>query len=164
MKHFITLSLLIIVAFSCTNTKNSTTKSKSNYWKQLAKEDIPEKFNKFQVFNLNELEFRAALVKNTVSIPNNLGEINFFKVEDSGTMSEELAAKFPNIKSYKGQQTDNSLCDIRIDTKKDKIKIVVFCNEKTYYIDKDKESGLYIVYNKKDAPKGVGSVNEQKHR
>lgn len=160
MKYYLIYSFLIIISVSCNNSKNTTSSKTISYWKQLEVEKIPKKYSNYNVFTLNENQFLQALENGTAILPDDLGNLNTFIIEESKTMSEELTNKFPDIKSYKGEQKDNSLCKPRIETNKTKIKISVLCNDKTYFIDKDKELNLFIVYNKANAPKGTGTVNE----
>lgn len=160
MKYFLIFSFFIVASLACNNSKNATSSKNTTYWKALSKETIPEKYNAYQVYQLNEEKFINALKNGSVTLPDDLGNLNHFNIVESNTMSPELAEKFPNIKSYKGEQEDNSLCKSRIEKNNSKLKISVFCNDKTYFIDKDKELDIYIVYNKKNAPKEIGTVNE----
>lgn len=161
MRYFLIFSFFIIAILACNNSKNATSSTPVSYWEQLNNDNIPTKYNTYPVFKLNEDLFLKALENGSVIIPDDLGNLNSFTIEESKTMSAELAEKFPNIKSYKGKQIDNSLCRPRVETNKTKIKISVLCNDKTYFIDKDKELGLFIVYNKQNVPLGIGNVNEK---
>lgn len=49
-----------------------------------------------------------------ITIPTKMGMITF-ELQNSNTMNEALAAKYPEIKSYKGKSTDGKL-SIRLDT------------------------------------------------
>ncbi len=159
MKYFLLIAIVAIVAFSC-NTPKKTTTAQTAYWKLLKSADIPENYTAFKVYSLNESAFLKDLESGTISLPDDLGNINTFSIEESSTMSPELAAKFPDLKSYKGVQTNNELCKPRIEKNKTKIKISVLCNDKTYFIDKDNSKNIYIVYNKENAPKGTGVISE----
>lgn len=53
----------------------------------------------------------------TISLPTTSGMVSF-NIQNSNTMSESLAAKFPNIRSYKGESEDGSL-RLRLDTNDD---------------------------------------------
>lgn len=160
MKYFLIFSFFIIVSFACNNPKNATTSKTGSYWKQLKTENVPNKYSAFVVYTLEESPFLKALENGNVILPDDNGNLNTFSIVSSNTMAPELAAKFPDLKSYKGEQIDNSFCNPRIAISKTKIKISVLCNDKTYFIDKDKELNLFIVYNKESAPKGTGTVNE----
>jgi hypothetical protein len=161
MKYFLIFSFFVIASSACNNSKNVTSTKTNPYWKQVTSEETPYKYSAFVIFRLDEKAFLEALENGTVTLPDDLGNLNYFTIEESNTMSAELAEKFPDIKSYKGTQIDNSLCKPRIEKSKTKIKISVLCNDKTYFIDKDKDLGFYILYNKENAPKGTGTVNEK---
>ncbi len=160
MKNILLIGLLFVLSISCSNSKNTVKDTNSSYWSVVVADNVPEKYTKYPAFLLNEKDFIKALEKGFVLLPDNKGAINSFTIEETQTMSAELAAKFPNIKSYKGKQNNNSLCKPRIERNESKIKISVFCNDKTYFIDKVKEQSIYIVYTKQNAPIGIGVVQE----
>lgn len=114
----------------------------------------------YTTYTLNTAVFKKQLFMGEIELPAFDGSIAAYKVKDSGTMSPELQAKFPNIKSYSGYDVKNKLCQSRVDQKEDKFKIVVLCNDKTFYIQDLYDLGLYFIYNKKDLPEGVGTVKE----
>lgn len=160
MKYFLMFSFFIIVSTACNNPKNTTASKKVSYWKPLSADKTPIKYSSFIVYSLDESSFLKALENGDVVMPDDLGNLNTFTIVASKTMAAELAEKFPTLKSFKGKQIDNNLCQARIERTKSKIKISVLCNDKTYFIDKDKELSLFVVYNKGNAPKGTGTVNE----
>ena len=161
MKYLIPLAILLVIVYSCSNTKSTASKQDKSYWKKVDDSKIPENYTKYQVFSLNEKAFLTALENGKIMLPDDNGNFNSFIVEESSTMSPELAAKFPEIKAYKGIQENNELCKTRIEKNKTKFKISVFCNDKTYFIDKDKSTNLFIVYNKANAPSETGVVIEK---
>jgi hypothetical protein len=116
--------------------------------------------NAYTAYALNIEVFKEQLQNGEVDIPMPDGSMSRHKVEDSQTMSPELQAKFPQIRSFKGYDLNNTVCQSRIDQKNDLIKCVVYCNDSTIYIQDLHDLGLHFVFYKKDLPDGVGTVNE----
>ena len=116
--------------------------------------------NAYTSYSLNTEVFKQQLETGEIELPALDGSIARYKVKDSGTISPELQAKFPSIKSYAGYDLQDGLCQPRIDQKEDNFKIVVLCNDKTFYIQDLYKHGLYFIYDKKDLPEGVGTVKE----
>lgn len=114
----------------------------------------------YSTYLLNTSSFIEHLNAGEVQLPMPNGEFTLHTVEDSQTMSEELQAKFPNIRSFKGVDQQNNLCQSRVDQKDTTFKIVIYCNDATIYIQDLHDLGLYFVYYKKDLPEGVGTVKE----
>lgn len=137
--RYLTLSLLIILA-SCTSTKrepakisaeptevkavegkSSPIKTTSDVWAKSDREHLPDVEmrvhpSSFDVWNCNyELFIKPLGVEALfIALPTPQG-LQLFEVENSGTMSEALAAKFPQIRSYKGKSEDGQFI-ARIDT------------------------------------------------
>jgi len=62
------------------------------------------------------VEFTAAAANPaTLTIPNPDGTFESFAIVESSILEPELAAKFPNIKTYRGQGIDNPASTIRLD-------------------------------------------------
>lgn len=170
MKGGILLLILILstVLIACKasqkNQKVANDASDESYWMQVNHaEDASLNYpSKYMVYTLNTTAFKSAIADGEVLLPDDIGGLNMHSVEENSVMSQELAAKFPNIKSYSGRQISNSLCENRVNLKEEKIEIAVFCNNKTYYIKQvfSKGNTFYIVYNKMNAPEGAGTVNE----
>ena len=116
--------------------------------------------NAYRSYKLNSENFSNFLEQGLVPIPMPDGNVVMYKVEDSKVMSEELQAKFPNIRSFKGYEENNTLCQSRIDQINHTFKIVVFCNDATIYIEDLYDLGLYFVYYKNDLPEGTGTIKE----
>lgn len=156
------LSILLLLLFGCNSHKKTQSQNEvtETYWEQISfTPSQPESYPKtYFSFTLNPTAFKEALQSNLVFLPNLEGTLKEHNVTENNVMSPELAAKFPNIKSYEGSEIGNNLCKNRINVKDEKIDIAVFCNDVTYFIKPivEKEKIIYIVYNKADVPKGVG--------
>ena len=88
-----------------------------------------------------------------LSLP--LPDNNFatFKIVESPIMAEELATKYPEIKTYLGQGIgNNSSSSVRFDITPAGFHAIIFSNEGTVYIDPYSlgETRYYISYFKKD--------------
>lgn len=116
--------------------------------------------NGYTTYVLDTALFNKQLQMGKAHIPMEDGEMTIYDVKNSNTMSAELQAKFPNIKSYVGNSTINTLCQARIDQKNMEFKISILCNNGTTYLQELYDLGIYFIYNKKDLPAGVGTVKE----
>ncbi|MEM9819944.1 MAG: reprolysin-like metallopeptidase [Bacteroidota bacterium] len=120
MRTFTLFSLCLLMAF------NGWAQSKNNFWHsiveypQLLSQDRSLIPNKYETFSLQFEAFKAALsnapvertvaARNqefTIALPMPNGQMEQFAVWESSVMSPVLAAKFPEIKSYKGRSIDD---------------------------------------------------------
>ena len=88
-----------------------------------------------------------------ISLPMPDNSFITFKVVESPVMAEELAAKYPEIKTYLGQGIDrNSDAGVRFDVTPEGFHAIIFSTEGTVYIDPYSlgETRYYISYFKKD--------------
>ncbi|MEZ4916163.1 MAG: hypothetical protein R2836_04170 [Chitinophagales bacterium] len=161
--------MMILFAFSCNHSKQSSssetkeeiTPQNNNAW---TRQDYrPTKDlqlpSAYQTYLLDAEIFQKMLDKGAVELPTENGMASF-SVAESNTMSDEMRKKFPNLNSYKGVDVNNKLCQCTIDKKDTNYSITIFCNDKTLYVKDLFRNEIYFVYNKKDVPPGVGTVNE----
>jgi len=98
--------------------------AQTGYWKNTELKGKAEQFskqrlkiNKGKAFTLNQEQFLEALNKNETSniiyFPNEEGKLIPFIVQDAQLFAEELAIKYPSIKSYKGIALDDATKQIR---------------------------------------------------
>ena len=88
-----------------------------------------------------------------LSLPLPDNSFTTFKVVESPVMAEELAAKYPEIKTYLGQGTENnSSARVRFDITPQGFHAIIFSINGTVYIDPYSlgETKYYISYYKKD--------------
>ncbi len=83
-------------------------------------------------------------------LPN--GTFTHFKIVESPVMEEELAIKYPDIKTYLGQGIDETTSSVRFDITPNGFHAIIFSVNGTVYIDPYSMGDInnYICYYKKD--------------
>lgn len=159
----------IILAFICINSFGQV----APYWKAISNTEAfnlingKELFTSFfkpssyDLFTLNETLFRTLMInapheKNVsvsksnfiISIPVGQDKIEQFKLVEAPVMQPELAAKYPNIKSYAGQGIQTPGYTIRCDiTPLGFHGMIVSASGSTVYINPvNTDAHLYAVY------------------
>lgn len=69
----------------------------------------------------------------TVPLPD--GTFPGFTIQESSIMAPELAAKFPNIKTYAGQGVTDNTATLRLDYSPDGLHAMVLSSSGTFYVD-----------------------------
>ena len=106
---------------------------------------------------------RAKLIKDNsiISLPFPDGSFQRFKVIESPILSEKLARKFPQIKTYYGEGIDDPTATLRFDLTPVGFHGMVISAMKMIYIDPiSKGSNQYVSYNKKDFVKERATFQE----
>ncbi|MGB5498960.1 MAG: reprolysin-like metallopeptidase [Maribacter sp.] len=144
-----------------------------DYWKQEValghlEKSISNRFEvqKGAVFSFEEDVFKNKLrttsfSKNkytTVQFPNESGELISFTVTETPVLSKELAAKYPNIKSYSGYSLSNGSDKIRFSVSHLGVQgMIVHANKKrNTYLQKTSDDN-YVIYNRD----GETAVNKE---
>jgi|SRR5690606_16657174 len=129
-------------------------------WKHAeGKRKLPKKF---QMFAVNKQELQAYLtaanvsgVQSIIALPISEGiGCRRFEVSPSGTLSPELAKKYPQLISLKGVSAENEQADLRIDFDGEKMEAQINWNNQIFYISSwPAHSGelYYLVYKKEDS-------------
>jgi len=135
-----------------------------DYWKQEVAHGKLKKSisNRFEVqmgtvFSFEEGVFKnklrsASFSKNkytTVQFPNRSGELISFAVTETPVLSKELAAKYPNIKSYSGYSLKNGKDKIRFSVSQIGVQaMIVHANKiNNTYLQKTPDEN-YVIYNR----------------
>lgn len=119
--------------------------------------------SKYQIFNLNFLAFKQALVgaplENAnlessliLEFPDYSGNLLKFKVFEAPVMEKELMDKFPSIKSYSAQGIDDTSMTLRFSVTEFGLHVMSLSGDLgTFYIDTyTKDLNNYIVYSRRD--------------
>ena len=118
----------------------------------------------FKTFTLNITAFSSKLENapirgqffkkssNIISIPTLEGKAENYRVLDTEILHPELAAKFPNIKSYVGESIENPGTYARFSVSRAGFHAQIFtAGEPTRYVDPyTKDKSVYIVYSRAD--------------
>jgi hypothetical protein len=140
-----------------------------NIWKKISDKNLsksptlerasmPDKFELYSL-DYNLLNSKLALLdssskglnaKAIISFPNVDGVIENYEIMQSSNMEPELAAKFPDIKSYAGRSIDNSGTTIYFSNTIFGLHLMAFTPDKgTFFIDTyTKDRSNYIAYSK----------------
>lgn len=109
----------------------------------------------FAVLNNAPLEFTPGFKANAVelAVPTPNGDFERFAIVESPVMHPELAAKFPNIKTYRGYGLDQPAATIRLDYTDHGFHAQVLSPDGQYYVDPyfHLQTDLYMSYYKHDA-------------
>ena len=87
-----------------------------------------------------------------IALPMPDGTFERYKVAASPIMADELAQKFPQIKTYAGQGADDGTATIRLDITPQGFHAIIFKSDEVIYIDPAYANNTtnYIAYYKKD--------------
>ena len=92
----------------------------------------------------------------TIPMPN--GGFSRFRIETATTMEPELAAKYPEIQSYRGLGIDNPTDSIRFDMSPNGFRAMIFSNQGTTFVEPYAKGDTlnYISFNKGDVSRSTG--------
>ena len=138
--------------------KNYWNTSNNNVLRKQANVLTPSKYKSF-ILDYNSLtndlnalssSKRGGNTQTTFMFPNTDGKIQEYRVKEASVMTEVLQAKYPNLRSYIGVNTNNPSDIIRFSTDTNGIKIMMMTpGKKPHYIEPEsKKSERYILYSK----------------
>ncbi len=140
MRILAILSLLCIALNVNSQSWKFVSEDKVTHKAQLEREIIP---SEYEVVRLNKdfLDQKIAVfdtdanatVKMFLPLPN--GKMEAFEVRPSHVLPENLAAKYPDIKTFKGYSLDNSLNNARISISSNAVRATIRTIEGDVYID-----------------------------
>ena len=142
-----------------TDHSPSTIQLQSNNQKQMP--------NAFRLLELNAtvLDNKINTALNSeicLEIPLPDGSFECFQIESSSIMHPELAAKFPNIKTYSGQSEQNLTSNMRFVWTSEEFHAIAFTMQGAVLIDKipnSSSTSLYGCYFAKDMPTAEFTCN-----
>ncbi|GAA4114138.1 zinc-dependent metalloprotease family protein [Aquimarina addita] len=106
-----------------------------------------------QSLEKSPLRGKSAASPLLLSFPNAKGEMEVFSVFEASVMHPELAAKFPEIKSYAGQGITDPTAKIRFSVSPIGLQSMRMGSENTIFIEPVTKSGdLYTVYSRSEKP------------
>jgi hypothetical protein len=111
-----------------------------------------------QVLSQAPLEFTAAAktTQAVLNVPMPDGTFGRFRIEESPIMEPGLAARFPDIKTYRGQGLDDPTATARFDQTPAGFHAIILSSSDTVYIDPYAKGDTinYISYFKRELPRG----------
>jgi subtilisin-like proprotein convertase family protein len=161
MRKTLLFSILAIVLMFSANAQNPQ-------WREVPADRLasspkvdrdsqPTAFKLFHV-DFNQLKSRLAEAPSrdsgtpstvVVEFPTPSGKVNRYRIYEASVMHPELAARYPEIQSYVGQDVDSPAESLRITTTVFGLHVMASTSEGTFYIDPyTKDLSNYIVYEK----------------
>jgi hypothetical protein len=143
----------------------------SSYWNNISENNIKSPYErvikptKYKTFSLNipnvVAVLRSAHLENEVTVNNSNviislpypdGIFHNFRIMDSPIMEKDLADKFPEIKTYAGQDIDDPYTSVRFDLTPNGFHAMIFTLSDVIFIDPyaKGDNFYYISYFKKD--------------
>ena len=159
------ISLFSVLSISCKLHKSSIEISAERIWTDVQISTLKEKPErlpiKFRLLKLNSSLFKAKVKTDTISLPLPEGGFSSFLISESTVMSPGLAAKFPNIKTYKGIGI-NEKTTLRFERNKNKFYFSMLWNDQTILINPISAADTvnYISYYKTDADTSIRKAFE----
>ncbi len=161
------LFLLVLLSYSVSGQQScwAVIENSANAQKQL--QNPSRTINNYSSYRLDEQVLRS-LLKNVpqreiygakraqqlVDFPNALGTISSYEIVSLNTLSDGLAAKYPNLKTFRGIDIQNPLNTIRIAMNGSGIHTVLFDSQKGIYnLEQLSNTDEYILYEKQASSK-----------
>ena len=145
-----------------------------NIWKKWDNISVPVKGvrtivpDKEAVFFINSNNFKTKLLSlssdrnnaETIMLPMPDGNMQSFKIWPDNIMAEELASKYPNIKTFSGYASDNKAITAKFDYTEFGFHAMIFDRSGIYFIEPytNMDEGFYSCYYKKDRKLSVGQL------
>ncbi|CAM1340466.1 reprolysin-like metallopeptidase [Tenacibaculum amylolyticum] len=169
MKEKLLLTLLMASTILCAQNNNFWKKENvRNKIARARKNTLQKKLPDKNIYSLDFERFKQALknvpVRNSgktsnviVAFPNSAGVLENYRITETPVLHLELAAKYPNIKSYSGVGIDNPLDKIRFSVSSKGLQSMrLSINKPTIFIEPyATNSHRYSIYKKFDKPKEI---------
>jgi hypothetical protein len=139
-------------------------------WKQVTINDVPQKIQlmhprNFLVYTMNESEVKMQLWNLSVNpeegmvltLPLPDGSTRDFKVWQTPVMPDDLAAQYPDIKTFTGEAIGNRNITAKIDFTLFGLHAMIFNGEQTSFVDPYDayHDGFYMVHYKRDEVRAI---------
>ena len=174
------LSVLMLIsssflALAGTSSNDNNQISKDKVWKKVTNESLEQKQlervivpEKYKAFQLDKNALKAILQRTPQEIPGVSGtgdsfltlplpdgKFSRFRIVESSVMAPELAAKYPEIKSYLGEGIDDPTATVRFDLSPNGFRAMVLSAAGTSYVEPfaKGETGSYISFYKDQVEK-----------
>ena len=114
----------------------------------------------YQLFQLNATELKNQLMNAVVlsdeyriiTVPNPNGGVDTYKVKEHAAMDPQLAARYPEIKSYMGNCNEDPSSIIYLDFSPEGFHgMILSSSKKTVYIDPLSQDNYYVVFSRDGA-------------
>ncbi len=155
--HYVLATTIFLIVFSAFGQTSS--------WKEIEKEKYSKKLsqlnlskNKTHLYKLDKASLKQSIsstsLKNNktsiISIPGKDGKLETFKIYESPVFSPDLAAKYPNIKSYTGVAINNSGTRLRMSLSPQGVQTMIsyIDNPIVFMQPISKNSDDYVLYNR----------------
>ena len=165
--RFILIGVLIVlvalVVFVSQTTVSATTPyrvSNDGLWREITQTDLQSRGerwivpDKYRTLSLNLAQLKALLTQDTavITLPLPDGTFGRFQVSETAVMHPQLAAKFPEIKTYAGPGLDDPTATARLDVTPAGFHGMILSADDTVYIDpySRQDTTHYINYYRHD--------------
>ena len=165
--RFILIGVLIVlvalVVFVSQTTVSATTPyrvSNDGLWHEITQTDLQSRGerwivpDKYRTLSLNLAQLKALLTQGTavITLPLPDGTFGRFQVSETAVMHPQLAAKFPEIKTYAGPGLDDPTATARLDVTPAGFHGMILSADDTVYIDpySRQDTTHYINYYRHD--------------
>ena len=159
--HYVFSLALILIGFSVFGQNNKWKKSiSSGNLNGISMQDLDSKY--FEIYELDFVSLKQSLrnaplrgetnqVSNTIiSVPNEQGDFESFRIVEAPVFSPELSEKYPEIKSYLGFGVSSSGSRIRLSVSLQGISTMIsYLDKPTVFMQRvHGDTNKYIVYNR----------------
>ena len=154
------IALVMLIAQTTVSATTPQSASNDGLWQEIAESDfqlqgerliVPEAY---RTLSLNLANLQAILAQETavITLPLPNGEFSRFEVSETAVMHPELAAQFPEIKTYAGDGLDDPSATVRLDITPKGFHGMILSTGDTVYIDpySRQDTSHYITYYRQD--------------
>ncbi|MEN3323614.1 M12 family metallo-peptidase [Mariniflexile soesokkakense] len=159
--HYV-FSIAMFLAIFSVSSQNSSWKKMETIKDSKIISNLNLDKNKIHVFELNIVSLKESLLgtiarssitkqkATIISIPAEAGKLETFKIYEASVFAPDLAAKYPNIKSYVGVSTNNFGTRLRMSVSPQGVQTMIsYVDKSTVFMQStSKGSNEYVLYSK----------------